>query len=96
MELFSLVSRPYLNRVIRSKRLVIDRPPPIVFNSFVPALRVTIISFIISHIDLVLSLVPLYLHVISRGKGIDVDDATVRENLVVDEWGKFLTTESEP
>lgn len=96
MELFSLIRCPDLDRVVRRKCLVVDRPPPVVLDSLVPALSVAVICLIVPDVNLVLALVTLYLHVVAGGERIDVDDAAVRENLVVDEWGEFLTTQAEP
>jgi len=96
MELFSLIRCPDLYRVVRRKCLVVDRPPPVVLDSLVPALSVAVICLIVPDVNLVLALVTLYLHVVAGGERIDVDDAAVRENLVVDEWGEFLTTQAEP
>ncbi len=83
MELFSLIRCPDLHRVVRSKRLVIDRPPPVVLDSFVPSLSVSVLWFVIFYIDFVFALGTLNCHIISWGKCIYVNDSTFRKDFVI-------------
>ena len=95
MEFLSLVGSSDLNRIIRCECFVINRSPSIVFNALVPSLIIAIVSLVITHINFIFSFVSLDLHVVAWRKCIDVDDAAVREDLVVDEWGELLATETE-
>jgi len=95
MEFLSLVGSSNLNRIIRCECFVINRSPSIVFNALVPSLIIAVVSFVITHINLIFAFVSLDLHVVTRSECADVDDAARREDLVVDERGELLTAQAE-
>ena len=96
MEIFWLLTSLDLNLVIWRENLVRDWPPAVALNSLVPSIVIVLFGLVKGDVDRVLSLVLLQCVVIARGEGIDVDHASMREDLVVDQWWEALSTQSEP
>ena len=66
------------------------RSPTVVLKSLIPPVVLVIRVLIKMYVDCGLPLLLLDLDVVSRCKGVDVDNTTMRENLVVDQRGEFL------
>ena len=96
MELFRLLTSFDLNLVVWRENLVRDWPPAVALNSLVPSIVIVLLRLVKGDVDGVLSLVLLQCVVIARGEGIDVDHASVSENLVVDQRREAFSTQTEP
>ena len=96
MKIFRLLTSLDLNLVVWRENLVRDWPPAVALNSLVPSIVIVLFGLVKSDVDRVLSLVLLQCVVIARGEGIDVDHASVSENLVVDQRREAFSTQTEP
>ena len=86
----------YLDTVARCKKFVRDWTPAIALDALIPTIKAVILRLVKAHINCVLLVFLLESIVVTRGKRIDIDNATVSEDLVVDERREALAAESEP
>ena len=84
MECLCFLVRLDLHPVLGGEDLVRNRSPAVPLNPLVPAIEVVFLGLVESDVDFVFLEFSLHFHVVARGKGVDVDDAPVGEDLVVD------------
>ena len=94
MELFGLLIRLEFHFVAWSQNFVRYGAPTVTFYPLIPSVVVIVIGFVILYVDLFLSNFFLNLVVVSRGKGINIHDASMCEDLVVDERGESFSAQS--
>ena len=94
MEGFRLVGRIDFYLVVGCQDFVVDRTPPIIFYTLIPAL--VRVSFILVELDIDRGLLLLLLDlvVISGRKRVDVYDRAVDKYLVVDEWWELQAAQT--
>ena len=73
-----------LNLVKRRKDLVIDRPPAIVLNSYVPPFVWVVFVLVVLDVDALLLLFLFYQSVVSRSEGVDIYHSSMDKDFVVD------------
>ena len=95
VERFRLLTRLDLDLVVRCEDLVRDGTPAISLNSLVPTIMIVVFRSIKRDVDCVLPLIFLHGVVVTRRKRIDVDDTSMREDLVVDQRWESITSETE-
>ena len=84
-----------LDLIIWSQVFIVDRSPAIILDALVPALMLVLLRLIIFHIDALFLCFLFDLHIVSRRKGVDVDNGGVDEDFVVDERRELQATEAE-
>ena len=84
MELLRLFARFNFYSILWCKDFIRDWPPTILFDALVPAVKVVVFWFVICDIDCIFPLVLFEFHIVTRSKCIDVDNATVSKDLIVD------------
>lgn len=94
MKWYGLVRCLYFNLVKWDEYLIIDRSPPIVLNSFIPALMLVIFGLIELNVDCSFSLLFLHLIVVTWSKGIDVNNSSMNEDFIIDKGWELETTQS--
>ena len=94
MERFGLVGGVDFYLVVGRQDLVVDRAPPIVLYTLIPALVGITWLLIELNIDGSLFLLFLYRIVVSGRERIDIHDRAVDEYLVIDERREFQTTQT--
>ena len=96
MEGLRFVGSVYFDLVKWSQNLVIDWPPTIVFDSFVPTLVFIIFWPVELYVDRLFLLLFFYLIVISGRKRIYVAHRSMDKNLVVNQRWELQSSKSEP
>lgn len=86
MERLRLIRSINLNLIKGRQNLIINWPPSIILNTFIPSFMVVSSWFIILDVDRGLPLFLFHLVVITRSESIDVADGAMDEHLVVDQW----------
>ena len=94
VERFGLVGGVDFYLVVGRQDLVVDRAPPIVLYTLIPALVGITWLLIELNIDGSLFLLFLYRIVVSGRERIDIHDRAVDEYLVIDERREFQTTQT--
>ena len=95
MELLRLLIRLEFHSIARCQNFVRYGAPTVTLDPLIPAVMVIVIGLVILYVDLFLSNFFLNLIVVSWSESVDINDATVGENLVIDERGEPFSTESE-
>lgn len=95
MEGLGLVACFYLYSVEGRQHFVVDGTPAVVFNPLVPSL--VLILFYLVDFDVNCCFLHVFFHllVVTRSKGVDVNNRTVNENLVVDQRWEVDASKSE-
>jgi hypothetical protein len=95
MERFWLISGVKFNLVKRCQYFIIDWPPSIVFDSFIPALMFIVFRLVKFDINRLFFGVFFNLIIVSGRKSINITDGTMHKDFIVDEWWEFQTSKSE-
>lgn len=95
VELFRFFTSLNLNFVIRCENLVRDGTPAVALNPLVPAIVIVVLGPVKCDVDCVLPLILLHGVVVARSERIDVHDATVCKDLVVDQRWEPITSKTE-
>lgn len=86
MERLRLIRSINLNLIKGRQNLIINWPPSIILNTFIPSFMVVSCWLVKLDVDRGLLLFLFHLVVITRSESIDVADGAMDEHLVVDQW----------
>lgn len=86
MERLRLIRSINLNLIKGRQNLIINWPPSIILNTFIPSFMVVSYWLVKLDVDRGLLLFLFHLVVITRSESIDVADGAMDEHLVVDQW----------
>ena len=95
MELLRLFIRLEFHSVAGGQNFVRYGAPTVTFDPLIPTIMVIVFRLVILYVDLFLSNFFLNFTVVSWSESIDINDATMGEDLVIDERREPFSTQSE-